>query len=309
MLGDGKWNSGDQGSFFKYQYGVLKLLESINAGIAGLPGIDYELIYTSYKATVTVGGCYNLGDFIQRVDIINAATGAITSTVWYDETLGTVLTGGCIPPIGNLTPYIPPSNITVNNPFNLEATQLLVKALLTTIDADTSNLDVLLSTRNAEATQLLIKALLTTIDVDTSNLDVLLSTRASAANQTTLGSQTTKLNDGTNTAVVKAASTPAVATDPALVVAISPNNAIPITLPTGVQVITSSTETSAGSPGTVVAGATSVGFTTDASFVGSINGQARSASTFYGFEAAEGKTLPAIGWTITAGSMLIDKIV
>src|SRR6185437_1320234 len=51
---------------------------------------------------------------------------------------------------------------------------------------------------------------------------------ATAANQTTLGSQTTKINDGTNTAAVKAASTAAVATDPALVVALSPNNIIPV---------------------------------------------------------------------------------
>lgn len=50
------------------------------------------------------------------------------------------------------------------------------------------------------------------------------SALATSANQTTLGSQTTKLNDGTNTAAVKAASTAAVAADPALVVAISPNN-------------------------------------------------------------------------------------
>lgn len=47
---------------------------------------------------------------------------------------------------------------------------------------------------------------------------------ATAANQTTLGSQTTKLNDGTNTAAVKAASTAPVAADPALVVSISPNS-------------------------------------------------------------------------------------
>lgn len=52
---------------------------------------------------------------------------------------------------------------------------------------------------------------------------------ATAANQTTLGSQTTKINDGTNTATVKAASTAAVAADHALVVAISPNNTITIT--------------------------------------------------------------------------------
>jgi hypothetical protein len=51
---------------------------------------------------------------------------------------------------------------------------------------------------------------------------------ATSANQTTLGNQTTKINDGTNTAAVKAASTAPVATDPALVVTISPNSTIPL---------------------------------------------------------------------------------
>jgi hypothetical protein len=49
---------------------------------------------------------------------------------------------------------------------------------------------------------------------------------ATSANQTTLGNQTTKINDGTNTATVKSASTAAVAADTALVVAISPNTPI-----------------------------------------------------------------------------------
>jgi hypothetical protein len=52
---------------------------------------------------------------------------------------------------------------------------------------------------------------------------------ATSANQSTLGSQTTKINDGTNTAAVKAASTAAAATDPALVVAVSPNNSVAVT--------------------------------------------------------------------------------
>jgi len=47
---------------------------------------------------------------------------------------------------------------------------------------------------------------------------------ATSANQTTLGSQTTKINDGTNTATVKAASTTVLATDTAIVVALSPNS-------------------------------------------------------------------------------------
>jgi hypothetical protein len=52
---------------------------------------------------------------------------------------------------------------------------------------------------------------------------------ATSSNQTTLGSHTTKLNDGTNTAAVKPASTAAAATDPALVVAVSPNNTVAVT--------------------------------------------------------------------------------
>jgi hypothetical protein len=73
-----------------------------------------------------------------------------------------------------------------------------VIALLTSIDADTSNLDVALSTRNAEATQLLVKNLLTTIDADTSKLDVNLSTRLADATFTsrinTLGQKTSALS-------------------------------------------------------------------------------------------------------------------
>lgn len=78
---------------------------------------------------------------------------------------------------------------------------------------------------------------------------------ATSANQTTLGSQTSKINDGTNTAAVKAASTAAVAADPALVVAVSPNNSVAITaaalpLPTGAA--TSANQTTLGSQTTKV---------------------------------------------------------
>ena len=92
------------------------------------------------------------------------------------------------------------------------------------------------------------------------------------------------------------------------VVIASNQSAVPVTLPTGAQTITSSSETgSTNSP--VAAGTTSVGFTTSSSFVGTINGIARAASTFYAFEAAPGKTLPTIAYTVTAGSMIIDKII
>lgn len=53
---------------------------------------------------------------------------------------------------------------------------------------------------------------------------------STSANQTTLGAQTTQLNDGSRTAVIKAASTAPAATDQALVVAVSPNTpALPVT--------------------------------------------------------------------------------
>jgi len=52
---------------------------------------------------------------------------------------------------------------------------------------------------------------------------------ATSANQTTLGSQTTKINDGTNTVGVVAASSTAVASNPSLVVQVSPNQeAVPV---------------------------------------------------------------------------------
>ena len=74
----------------------------------------------------------------------------------------------------------------------------------------------------------------------------------------------------------------------------------------GAQTITSSVVTD---DATITAGATSIGFTTSSDFVGTINGVTREASTFYGFEAATGKTLPAIAYVTTAGSITIDKIV
>ena len=68
---------------------------------------------------------------------------------------------------------------------------------------------------------------------------------ATAANQTTLGSQTSKINDGTNTAAVKAASTAVIATDPALVVAISPNNTVAVTVPAPLSTTGGGTEATA----------------------------------------------------------------
>lgn len=57
-----------------------------------------------------------------------------------------------------------------------------------------------------------------------------LPTGAAADATLTGGTQRTKVTDGTTNAAVKAASTAAVAADPALVVAVSPNNTVPVSL-------------------------------------------------------------------------------
>jgi hypothetical protein len=117
------------------------------------------------------------------------------------------------------------------------------EATLALIKAKTDNLDVALSTRAVTGltdTQLRASA----VPVSAASLP-LPTGAATSANQTTLGSQTTKLNDGTNTAVVKAASTAAVATDPALVVAISPNNTVTVVQQTSATGTTSSVASSA----------------------------------------------------------------
>lgn len=93
---------------------------------------------------------------------------------------------------------------------------------------------------------------------------------STAANQTTLGSQTTKINDGTNTAAVKAASSPALATDPALVVSISPNTPISTSVNTNGSV-SNSTTVSNVSATTFSPPANAVGFVVEAESSNSVN--------------------------------------
>lgn len=73
------------------------------------------------------------------------------------------------------------------------------------------------------------------VQIDPRQVRALTSADVVTANQGTAGSAAqgwfSRITDGTNTAAVKAASTAAVAADPALVVAISPNNTpIPVTI-------------------------------------------------------------------------------
>lgn len=124
-IGNTKTN-GNKGNNFPYQHAVLELLGQINASIGALPGVDYETRTTTYQA-IAAGPGYSIGDIIVRYDIIDVATSTVTATLWFNQTTQAVIA----PPIAaNLTPYLPPGNVTVTNPFNLEATQLLVLAAL-----------------------------------------------------------------------------------------------------------------------------------------------------------------------------------
>src|ERR1035437_2170330 len=73
--------------------------------------------------------------------------------------------------------------------------------------------------------------------------------------------------------------------------------------------VQSITSASVATGGTIPAGASSVTFTTNGAFTGTVNGVARLASTTYTFKANPGRTLPAIVYTVTAGSVIIDSII
>lgn len=76
----------------------------------------------------------------------------------------------------------------------------------------------------------------------------------------------------------------------------------------GSQTLTSTSETgSTNSP--IIAGASSISFTTNSSFAGTINGITRSASTSYTFSSAQGERLPAVAFTVTAGAVIIDRLI
>lgn len=133
-------DNGNKGNNFPYQLASLQLLDQILTAISSSSSIDYELRTTSYKA-IANGAGYSTGDFINRIDCINPATGLITSTIWFNETTGATIAA---PPIGDLTPYIPPSAVTVNNlPVSLgQAT--MANSLAVVIASDQSSVPVTL---------------------------------------------------------------------------------------------------------------------------------------------------------------------
>jgi hypothetical protein len=114
---------GNKGNNFPYQLAVLKLLDGILTAVATAAG-DRELRITPYKANKNGVG-YSTNDFISRTDIVNAATGAIISTLWFNETTGLTIAA---PPQVDLDPYIPPSSVTVTNLASVTRTPSYIQA-------------------------------------------------------------------------------------------------------------------------------------------------------------------------------------
>lgn len=115
---------GDKKNNFAYQLGVLQQLEAIRAAIVAGSGADREFRVTNYKAN-TNGTGYSTDDLISRTDIIDAFTGTIISTLWFNETTGLAITPA--PPQADLDPYNPPSTITVSNLVSVNRTPTLLR--------------------------------------------------------------------------------------------------------------------------------------------------------------------------------------
>jgi hypothetical protein len=285
---------GDKGNNWTWQNSVVQLLQDIVNGIAVLPGVDYETRTSMYQA-IAAGPGYSIGDIIIRYDVISVPGGIIVSTLWFNQTTQLAIAA---PAPADIVAIAGSSSVTViNGPLGAAVN---IQDGGNSITIDNANLNAPLSTLNKEATQLLIKT-------NTDNLDVLLSTRATEATLATRATEATLATMLTlagfqariNTLGQKlmAASTP--------VVIASDQSALPVTLPTGVQVITSIVAVAAGS---VAAGASSVSALFSSNFTGTFNGISRAKGSFVTLSGDLNKTLPAIAYTVTAGSITIDSI-
>lgn len=103
---------GNNKSNYHWQLSMLQMLgenntelKTIASLLGGVPSTDYELWVAAYKANKTGTG-YSAGDYLQRVIVINAATGVQTSTLWFNENLGNAIPA---PPQGDVDPYNSPS--------------------------------------------------------------------------------------------------------------------------------------------------------------------------------------------------------
>lgn len=187
---------GNKGNNFPFQFRNLQLLGEIAASVAGI--IPPGGLATEATALSILAAIQNGRDFEQNLVIDTGGVGCpancptyveirIWNGVGFDPPTYYNAAGAVVVPVGPLE--------YVNPQFTLEdilQQSVATNALLTTIDADTSNLDVALSTRATEATQLLSLAQLTAINAD---LDVALSTRASEATLAAMNAKFVNGND------------------------------------------------------------------------------------------------------------------
>lgn len=125
-------DQGNKGNNFPFQLRTLQLLSAINDSINALPGVDYETRTTTYQA-VNNGIGYSTGDIIVRYDIINIATGVISSTIWFNQTTQLQITPAPLP--GDIT-QIPGSNsVTVINGPGVNAANIQDGGNSITVDA------------------------------------------------------------------------------------------------------------------------------------------------------------------------------
>lgn len=323
---------GQRGSNIPFQLGVLQILDAINTGVIPAVPLATEMTLLQVLAAIQSTTEYEQNLVIDeggvgrptylRVSIYNKNTGTFDPPIYYNAA------GSVVVPVGPITIVNPQYvldnillEVTAINAGNdvvrsTRASELTLGILSDKFgsigqQASIESAAVVLSTEQeailsaiftavdlgaTETTLLLTNALLTTIDADTSSIDSKLIDDYGAA----AAALRTAAQIG-NTAGQADFNVGAPTAQTLRVALANPDTGAP-------QVVTSVVASdSSGSP--LAAGATSLGFTTDTLFVGTINGVAREASTFYGFEASTGKTLPEIAYTVTAGSMIIDKIV
>jgi len=300
---------GNKGNNFPYQLSNLQLLGAIAASVAPPGGLATEATLAQVLAAIQNGtefeqlivmdlggvGCPAACPTYIQVRVWDPQTQTFGPPVYYNAA------GAVVVPVG---------------PLQLVNPQYVLESMLVQLTAINGDLDVALSTRASEATLLLANALLTQIQTNTLNTvngitsaNLTLASILAAFNLEDFATETTLLTRlskadfeariNTFGQKLMAASTP--------VVLASDQSPIPTTLPTGVQAIASLLAV-VGGTANLAATATSIGFTTDSLFVGTINGVARNSSTFYGFEAEPGKTLAAIAYTISAGSLILDTV-
>lgn len=207
---------------------VTETAPTTDTASSGLNGRLQRVAQRLTSLITTLGSPFQAGGSIGNTSFIATQT---TGT-----NLHAVIDSGSLTATISGTP-----TVTANAGTNLNTSLL---ALDSTVAKDAS-----LTTLNTSVNSLLkpastlaaVTSITNTVTVAgtvTANAGTNLNTSALALDATlTGGTQRSKVTDGINNAAVKAASTAAVATDPALVVALSPNNTVPASIAGNVTVV------------------------------------------------------------------------